>query len=64
MNKNEFITVTAYHTGITRYININHITQYYKDNNRTQIDLTSGKWFCVRETCEEIEKKINEVLSK
>lgn len=63
MNKNEFITVTA-ESGVTRYLNINHIVYYYRWNYRTFIILSTGKEIEAKETCDEIDDMINEVMSK
>lgn len=63
MNKNEFITVTA-ESGITRYLNINHILYYYRWNNRTYIKLSTDKEIECKETCDQIDKLIDEVFEK
>lgn len=67
MNRNEFIVLTSYLSGNIRYININHISCYYlesKTDCKTRIELLSGSWLWVRETCEQIKEKIDEVTSK
>lgn len=63
MNKNEFITVTA-ESGITRYLNINHIVYYYRWNCRTIIKLSTDKEIEVKESCDEIDDMIDEVVGK
>lgn len=63
MNKNEFITVTA-ESGVTRYLNINHIVYYYRWNFRTFIILSTGKEIEVKESCDKIDDMIDEVVGK
>lgn len=64
MNKNEFIVLTDYYSGDARYVNINHISYYFKSDKGTKINLLSEKWLYVRETCDMIDDMINEVISK
>ena len=61
MNKNEFITVTA-ESGVTRYLNINHIVYYYRWNFRTFIILSTDKEIEVKESCDKIDDMIDEVV--
>lgn len=63
MNKNEFITVTA-ESGVTRYLNINHIVYYYRWNFRTFIILSTDKEIEVKESCDKIDDMIDEVVGK
>lgn len=64
MNKSKFIVLTEYYSGTTRYVNINHISYYFKSDKGTKINLLSDKWLYVRETCDEINDMIDEVISK
>lgn len=67
MNGNEFIVLTAYISGGKIYININHTSCYYLESKtacKTRIELLSGAWLWVRENCEQIKEKIDEVTSK
>lgn len=64
LNRNEFIILTAAESGVARYVNINHILYYYRWHHRTYIKLSTDKEIECKETCDEIDKLIDEVFEK
>lgn len=63
MNRYEFIEITA-ESGVKRNLNINHILYYYRWNSRTYIKLSTDKEIECKETCDQIDKLIDEVFEK